>query len=145
MASIKGVSIKNRRSFNGHEGERCDQGDICYNGKKIGYFSDNTMSGFADIKIDASFKEVFANAVKDYYAKNPQADDGFEEEIFIYDLNVLMDKEKKFKSLRKKGCALAIEGDAWFSVLATEENLGLYIKNNPTAELYSKDEDFVIK
>lgn len=39
MASINGVSIKAFKKFRGHEGEELYQGNVYYNGKKLGFWS----------------------------------------------------------------------------------------------------------
>ena len=40
MATIYGFSLKGIKTFKGREGEGC-QGDIYYDGKKVGWYSDN--------------------------------------------------------------------------------------------------------
>ena len=49
MATIYGFSLKGIKTFKGREGEGC-QGDIYYDGKKVGWYSDNADGGMADIE-----------------------------------------------------------------------------------------------
>jgi len=45
MATINNIQIKNLKEFRGHEGEPLYQGDIYYKGKKLGFWSQDFMSG----------------------------------------------------------------------------------------------------
>ena len=56
MASIFGFSIKNIKTFRGREWDGC-QGDICYHGKKVGWYNDSGDGGCVDIEFDGSFDE----------------------------------------------------------------------------------------
>ena len=48
MASINGVSIKAFKKFRGHEGEELYQGNVYYNGKKLGFWSQDAHGGICD-------------------------------------------------------------------------------------------------
>ena len=48
MASINGVSIKAFKKFRGHEGEEPYQGNVYYNGKKLGFWSQDAHGGICD-------------------------------------------------------------------------------------------------
>ena len=45
MASINGVEVKNLNHFKGHEGETCLQGNVYLNGKKLGFWSQDSWGG----------------------------------------------------------------------------------------------------
>ena len=45
MASLNGVSLKNLKTYAGHEGEPCMQGSVYYNGKKLGFWSQDGHGG----------------------------------------------------------------------------------------------------
>ena len=45
MVSIKGISVKNIRDFLGHEQEPLVQCDVCYQGKKVAEYSQDSWGG----------------------------------------------------------------------------------------------------
>ena len=45
MASLNGVTIRNLKGFNGHEGEPLFQGSVYLNGQKLGFWSQDAHGG----------------------------------------------------------------------------------------------------
>ena len=112
MASIYGFVIKKIKTFRGREGEGC-QGDIYYNGKKVGWYNDMADGGMADVYFDgdreqcSKMEALLNEAAKKYYAKYPLtglcADLPITDGLFMDELvNVTMD-EKVFKKHQKEG------------------------------------------
>lgn len=69
MASLNGVEIKNLKMFYGHEGEPLNQGTVYLNGRKLGFWSEDSYGGcnvfdFDTRSLDKPFyqyKSVFKN------------------------------------------------------------------------------------
>lgn len=100
MAKIKGVELKAVKCFKGHEGEPLTQGNIYMNGKKIGYYSEDFMSGPIHLDIEKEYEEKFEKIVDDvtggkyeYMAKD----------VFIDELLTLKELEGDFKKAVKEG------------------------------------------
>lgn len=117
MASIYGFSIKNHKTFQGRDWQG-DQGDICYNGKKVGWYNNDGNGGCADIDFflagekRAEYEQLLKEATEKYYQANPMTGqfkdltpDG---ELFFGELLTLSDKEKQYKSMNKKGYPLTL-------------------------------------
>ena len=108
MASINGIQIKSRKSFKGHEGEPLFQGNIYFNKKKLGFWSQDAWSGPDNFDFDLS---VLKTAVSNYKESFP---DTFQYKAYIdidhilQDICFLSDIEKQFKKFQKKGCQAMI-------------------------------------
>lgn len=104
MAKINGVEIKNLKSFMGHEGT-CYQGDVWLNGKKLGFWSQDSWGAVCD---DFSFDEsVLDTACKNFQEGFPDSYEYKEfcasKETFLHDLVALKEIEKDCKKDFKKG------------------------------------------
>ena len=99
MASINNVQIKSLKTFKGREG-LCSQGNIYLNGKKLGFWSQDSHGAICD---DFDFDE----SLLDQAAKNIfETEDDWKlygVESFLYKLLILMDYEKIYKKIAKKG------------------------------------------
>ena len=112
MAKIYGFSLKNIKTFKGREGEGC-QGDIYYDGKKVGWYSDNADGGMADIDFYGEreqrqrMSDLLKAATVKYYAQYPLtgkfADLDTDEEMFMGELVAFSEHEKEFKKYQKDG------------------------------------------
>ena len=112
MAKIYGFSIKKLNTFMGREGEG-SQGDIYYNGKKVGWYSNNADGGMADIKFDGSWEQrrdmerLLKEATVKYYARFPLTGEFAvlepDEELFMENLVGFTLDEKEFKKYQKEG------------------------------------------
>ena len=58
MASLNGVSLKNLKTYAGHEGEPCMQGSVYYNGKKLGFWSQDGHGGPDRFDFDERLLEI---------------------------------------------------------------------------------------
>ena len=70
MASINGVSLKKVHYYVGHEGG-CFQGDVYIDGKKQGFWTQDSWGGPDEFQFDT--KELSKRA-REYYKKNPMED-----------------------------------------------------------------------
>lgn len=111
MASIKGFQIKGLVRFEGREWPG-EQGSIYVDGKKVGWYNNDGSGGMVDIDFYQAgdrrkeIEERLEKAVKEYYAEHPNTEYPELEpdsEIFFADLLNLMDDEKEYKKMQKKG------------------------------------------
>jgi len=146
MASIKGISIKKRTKFKGHEGEPCTQGDLYIDGKPVGSYSDSSHMGPTDIDIKADFNELFNTRIKEYFTEHPDPE-GLayleDADIFLEILNDLIDMEARFKRITKKGySAIGIDGNKSWDI--PEVCIEEFIKDQPNAKIYKSLAEFNI-
>ena len=128
MASINGISIRGMKTFKGHEGEPLCQGTLCLNGKKIGFWSQDSWGGPDNVQLDPGYDERLLNEVvhnlnldKDYHGK-AQVDG--REFVLEYNLERLMgdyvplyEDEKVYKNALKKGYAgVVVASDGYHQV-----------------------------
>lgn len=112
MATIYGFSLKGIKTFKGREGEGC-QGDIYYDGKKVGWYSDNADGGMADIDFYGEIEQrkrmsdLLKAATVKYYAQYPLTGEFASlepnEEMFMSELVGFTEHEKEFKKYQKDG------------------------------------------
>ena len=109
MATINNVTIKNLKSFRGHEGEVLAQGSIYLNNKRLGFWSQDSWGGPDQFDFDES---VLKNACKNFKAGFPKdykyVDLCDEADIFISYLLKLIELEKALKRFFKKGYKNAV-------------------------------------
>ncbi len=163
MASLFGFKLKNRRTFKGRDWEGC-QSDLWYENKKVAWYNDSGDGSMADIdfydgrKGREEYQPILDAAVKQYYERFPLESDYAnltpDAEMFMGELLELMDREKTYKSMLKKGYSAVIiykkVADSPY-----EEIVGLqsaqaakkYIEDNKLSKyrLYTSVEDFEIK
>ena len=118
MASINGISVKGLKSFVGHEGEGCYQGNIYIANKKVGFWSQDSWGGPDLFNFDLSYSEKkLSDRVKELNpdkAIHGKSRDGkpytidYDLELLMYDLVKLLEDEKIFKNSIKKGFAGAM-------------------------------------
>lgn len=114
MASLNGVEIKNLKKFSGHEGEPLNQGTVYYNGRKLGYWSEDGHGGpnhydFDTKQLDRAFfsyKSMF-RGTKSY--------DYTEIDSFMADVVGIMLLEKEYKKNLKKGDSVFAFSMSWGS------------------------------
>ena len=112
MASIFGFEIKGLKTFRGRDGEG-SQGNIYYNGKKVGWYNNQANGGVTDIDFDGGKEQyskmmgLLKEAMRKYYERypltEPYADLEPNEDIFIDDLVCFTQDEKEFKKYQKDG------------------------------------------
>lgn len=96
MASIKGISLKNVKTFRGHEYPTNYQGNVYFNGKKMGFWSQDSWGGPDSYDFDTA--ELDAKA-KEFYGE----DSIYGLDCLMGELLELMDNEKMFKKAVKEG------------------------------------------
>lgn len=123
MAKIKGIELKNAVEFRGHEGEYLIQGNVYYNGKKVGYYSQDSWGGCdifnLDYDLPQHLKDEINNITNNYVGGvlfekidmllfgdnefyNHVKDKQIGYEYLFMDLLQLMEHEKKYKKYSKK-------------------------------------------
>lgn len=129
MASINGLSIRGLNQFVGHEGETLFQGNLCLNGKNIGFWSQDSHGGPDHFALDGGWKQEKAldDAVKALYpekAIHGVSHNGepyvveYELSFLMYDLVTLMNDEQHYKNAVKDGYAGVLVGtDGWYEAV----------------------------
>ena len=141
MANIYGFTLKNRKSFQGLDWQG-NQGDLCYNGKKVAWYNDSGNGGEETIK--RYFKE---RPIITEYGEL----DG-DEDVFMAELLQLMDDEKEYKKAIKKGYScLVTYTDAKmhfsYSMMCNEDTAQKMSNCTDITELkiYRSEKDFIIE
>lgn len=104
MASVNGVSLKAVKGFRGHDGEPLHQGSVYIDGKKAGFFSNDSWGGSNVYHFDeselraraAAYQGGFPKDWKSYAFKS-------DPDILIEDLLNLMQDERFYKKNAKEG------------------------------------------
>lgn len=112
MASIFGFTIKNIKTFRGREWDGC-QGDIYYNGKKVGWYNNDGNGGCADIEFFGTFEmrqwheNKLSQATQEYFRRYPLEGEYSQltpdAEMFMSVLIDLIHDEQTYKRYAKKG------------------------------------------
>ena len=164
MASINGISLKSLKHFKDHEGMTIAQGNVYYNGKKLGFWSQDSWGG--GDRYDFDTKDLDTEAKK--YAKSSHVKSEYKNifnlDCLMYDLICLMDTEKSYKKGIKNGYRSYVEVTDGYHVfgywsqvpnptgLAKAEHKKfmdsikdkLLKDKKPVVNVYNSDSDFVI-
>lgn len=104
MAKINGVELKAIKSFLDHEGMQIHQGNVYIDGKKAGFFTNDSWGGPNTYNFDQS---IFSDKIKDFqkgftdeYKYKEFYDDP---DIFIETLLEFNARQKEYKKAVKKG------------------------------------------
>ena len=121
MVSIKGISVKNIRNFLGHEQEPLVQCDVCYQGKKVAFFSQDSWGGEdrLDFDYDLPFAKreelgyIFEKSAQKYIKERldkgenvefyAEHKDWYDANTLILDIIELNDISKHYKKVLKQG------------------------------------------
>ena len=101
MASIKGIEIKNVKTFRGQEYPTNYQGTIYFNGKKKGFWSQDSWGGPDCYDFDTTELDVVA---KEFYGP----DSIYDLDCLLHEVLVLKDYEKIYKKAVKDGYASVV-------------------------------------
>jgi hypothetical protein len=133
MASIKGISIKNIKTFRGREYPTNYQGNIYYNGKKMGFWSQDDWGGPDRYDFDTTELNKVA---KEYYGE----DSIYDLDCLIFEILRLVDYEKIYKKAVKAGYdSVVILSDGYaesYIKVPREKNKDKIVKD---CEFYIKD------
>ncbi len=162
MASIFGLKLKCRRSFQGRDWEG-NQGNLYIGNIKIAWYNDSGDGAPADIeyyegrvgrdKYEPQLNEI----VKKYYAKHPLEEQYKnlepDNELLIGALLELMDDEKQYKKYAKEGYPIMIayrkteNGVAYYGAFQSKDVADAYIEKHKLIVLkrYETIEEFDIK
>ena len=102
MASLNGVSIRNLKTFNGHEGEPLYQGSIYNNGTKLGFWSQDAHGGCDNFDFNETAIEIPFLAWKSSL-RGSRYYEYLEIGSFMAVVAGLVDLEKEYKKMVKKG------------------------------------------
>ena len=113
MASINGITVKALKTFRGHEGEPCCQGNLYIGAKKIGFWSQDSWGGcdnfmldepYSERKLDAKVKELNADKTEKLTRYDgTEAILEYSLEYLMSDLIALIQDEKIYKAAVKDG------------------------------------------
>ena len=162
MASIFGLKLKGRRSFQGRDWEG-NQGNLYIGNTKIAWYNDSGDGAPADIEFyegrvgREKYEPQLNEIVKKYYAKYPLEEQYKhlepDSELLIGALLELMDDEKQYKKYAKQGYPIMIayrkteNGVAYYGAFQTKDGADAYIEKHKLIVLkrYETVEQFEIK
>lgn len=108
MASILGIELKNIKTFRGVEYPTCYQGTVYLNGKKLGFWSQDSWGGPDNYEFKTTELD---NLAKAYYGK----DSYYDLDCLMGEILTLKDYEKLYKKIVKEGYAsLVVITDGYF-------------------------------
>lgn len=117
MASLYGVVIKNLKTFKDHEGMIAYQGDVWFNNKKLGFWSQDSWCGSDHY----DFKESLLDAVVNRFKKSSLLEDKYRDianlDIMLNHLVNLIEQEKEYKKGVKKGYPTYVRATDGFHIL----------------------------
>ena len=99
MASINGVEIKNIKTFKGHEGEPLTQGTVYKDGKKLGFWSEDSWGG--PDNFDFNPGELLEPMLRMKSSLSEDIKRLYDVSFFIQDCVTLKETEKTFKKIKK--------------------------------------------
>ena len=118
MASINGITVKGLKPFKDHEGLTIYQGNVYLGSKKLGFWSQDFMSGEDTVSFDMAYSEgrlnreiARLNPHKAMHGNNYKGEPytiKYDLSLLMYDLIRLADYEKKFKKAAKEGYAMLL-------------------------------------
>ena len=105
MAKINGVEIKNLKSFLDHEECLCYQGNVYLNGKKLGFWSQDSWGGPDIFSFDDALLDDACNS---FYEGTPESHPSRfvfkEKDVFMSKVVDIKEIEKTCRKLFKGGC-----------------------------------------
>lgn len=117
MASLYGVVIKNLKTFKDHEGMIAYQGDVWFNNKKLGFWSQDSWCGGDHY----DFKESLLDVAVDRFKKSSLLEDEYRDianlDIMLNHLVNLIEQEKEYKKGVKKGYPTYVRATDGFHIL----------------------------
>lgn len=138
MAKIYGVELKAVKRFVGHEGY-CYQGNVYKDGKKVGFWSQDSRGGCDEYGFDTSILDEVITKMKmsPYYKKHfiepehlktnipiDQLYEFLDEDTLMNDLINLREEESIYKKYAKQGYPITViitDGYHLFAIAFTEE------------------------
>lgn len=159
MAEIKGFQLRNVVNFKGHEQEPLVQGDIWYEGKNVGYFSQDSRGGedIINFKHEA-YEQLAKQRTKDYFTEYPDSTCDFyklEPDVGMFLLEILylsyIEKDYKKYCGEKQPLTYGIasyvyKSNMYVKVLGSAGSEKLLQNNKEVSQLriFVKKDDFII-
>lgn len=103
MAKINGIELKNVKTFPDHEGCMIACGDVWFNGKKLGHWSQDSWGGPDNYDFNVAVLNDAVEAYKRSELVEEQDREIVDLDILLSELCYLKDKEKIAKRYYKKG------------------------------------------
>lgn len=138
MASINGVTIKSFKTFRGHEWEECSQGNVYLNGKKLGFWSQDSYGGPDTYEFDEDVLKKACSDFKDGFPRDYRYLDVCDDiDVFMGELTRLITEEKHLKKFFNKGykVAIIVSNGYYSTTLATVDDCN----NTALLTKYAKD------
>ena len=113
MAKINGVELKAIKTFKDHEGCSIAQGNVYIDGKKAGFWSQDSWGGSDSYDLAKKDMEILASRAKDFGEAFPNDKFGIhsDPDILMYTILELNQKEKVYKKYSKQGYSAVIMVD----------------------------------
>ena len=110
MASLNGIEIKNLKTFRGHEGEPLYQGSIYLDGKRLGYWSQDSWGASDNYDFNTTILQPIVNKVVMTNLVAREFKEYFTVDGLIDIVLKLKNDEKVYKDNCKKGytCTLLV-------------------------------------
>lgn len=152
MASLNGVTIRNFKSFRGHEGEPLWQGSVYHNGRKLGFWSQDAHGGSDNFDFNSKLLDYPTLAWKSAL-KGTKYYEYLDVDGFLAVVSAIMDLEKEYKKAEKKGYPVACIGinlvDGYWSMVSalhksTAESRKAEIENTILKRADKGEEKFVV-
>lgn len=162
MASIFGLKLKGRRTFEGRDWQG-NQGNLYLGNKKIAWFNDSGDGGPADIEFyngrpgREQYEPQLEEIVKKYYEKYPLQGEYAkltpDIELMMGNLLELMDDEKQYKEYARKGYPIMLtyrttpNSVSYYGAYRTKQEANTDIENKKLIVLncFESLKDFDIK
>lgn len=148
MASINGITLKKLKDYTDHEGFTIHQADVYFNNKRLGVWSEDTMSGEGVYDFDQS---ILIDLAVDYIKclseldkkKSVLLSPGFQYmclDALLSDLVQLMENEQDYKRAVKRGFKSLV-------VIVAESRITAYVSKyaNPVEETPEIHDHFLRK
>lgn len=103
MANINGLTVKSLKSFSGHDGAPALQGNVYFNGKKLGFWSQDPWCGPDRFDFDENLLSDVVNKYRDSGKVPEKYKEIFSLELLIYEVTKLICLEKDYKKCVKAG------------------------------------------
>ena len=155
-SSIKGFKLKNLTKFKGHEQEPLYQGDIYYNGRKVGWYSDDFNGGEPWIDLPDDIYKLLEKVSKEYL-KTKYKDHKFMWGVstFFSEIIELNIDEKFYNQQKKKGLDILVVFKDKKSKYPQEKLVAFkgieyvykYLEKNTDLDIarsFTSNEDFII-
>lgn len=126
MASINGIEVKAVKRFAGHDGMPCYQGNVYYQGKKLGFWSQDYRGGIDD---DYDFNTSILDEIVELYKNSkyvkPELRKYTTLDYVLAQIVLMQETEARYKKYVKKGytamCEITDDYNCFYTAIRTTE------------------------